>query len=398
MKRLVAGAIAAGLLLLGPAFAAGSTDPSPAMNNPDRLAWQLFLQVNANAGGSNALFETWASDTDTFKPHPVFPQGVRALTLHPPALESAVRQELQEEGKLAPQIPPGAPSVLEESRRNREAFDFIVKNDLYARSGLMKAFGRQLDFPVDSIEVKGNWMPVADIPKWTLGRVSAANVSKLFHVNTGSDHKQYALVSMHIISKQVPNWTWATFENAYNPARCDILGCHDTFGAQTANVGPSPSPGRGYPPCTKSPALAAMIASAHLDKAFANYCLKGSQTDFTDNTGLAIRLGNSVTEDGFVPTSSCISCHSRAGWDAKGAQLKPIAGFVGFDASGNPIGPMGPIQPNWYWTFTATPPIYQGQPGVTRLLTSADFVWSIPFCAYDDSDPQNPKRSGCVGK
>ena len=52
-----------------------------------------------------------------------------------------------------------------------------------------------------------------------------------------------------------------------------------------------------------------MFAAAHLDPAYSNYCLKGSQTDFTDATGLAIRVGNSVTEKGFVtmPHASHVS-------------------------------------------------------------------------------------------
>jgi hypothetical protein len=394
MKHLVTGVLAAAALLLGPAFAAGPADPDPAMNSPDQTAWQLFIAVNTTASGSNATFETWASDTDTFRPNPTFPTGVRALTLHPPALVIAERQALQKAGQLIPQIPPGAPTELEESRRNQPAFDFIVKNGLYSVSGLKKSFGKQLAFPVDAIEVKGNWMPVADVPKWTLGRVAAADVPKVFHVNTGSDGKQYALVAMHVISKLVPNWTWATFENQYNPARCDILGCHDAFGAATPDVAPNAKPEQGYPPCAKSPALAALIAAAKLDTAFGNYCLKGSQTDFTDNTGLAIRLGNSVTENGFVASSSCITCHGRAAWDAKGAPT-PHAGFVSI----KPLtGPTGPLQPSWFWTFAGSPPIHQGDPSLKRQMTSADFVWSIPFCAYDDSNPVRPMPSPCAGK
>ena len=80
---------------------------------------------------------------------------------------------------------------------------------------------------LDAIEVKANWMLVTDIPAFSLGRVTLADVPKLYHVNTGSDGQQYAFVSMHIISKAVPNWTWATFEHQFNPARCDIIGCRD---------------------------------------------------------------------------------------------------------------------------------------------------------------------------
>jgi hypothetical protein len=36
-------------------------------------------------------------------------------------------------------------------------------------------------------------------------------------------------------------------------------------------------------------------------------------------------------------------------------------------------------------------------PGLTRTGTSADFVWSIPFCAIDDTVTP-PKPGRCVGK
>jgi hypothetical protein len=135
-------------------------------------------------------------------------------------------EALQKGGALIPQIPPD-PTVGEESRRNRAAFDFIVMNKLYSISGLKETFGKEISFPVDAIEIKANWKPVESIPGFTNNRVSLADVPRVFHVNTGADGKQYAMVSMHVISKLVPNWTWATFEHTLNPGRCDILGCID---------------------------------------------------------------------------------------------------------------------------------------------------------------------------
>jgi len=369
-------------------LAAAQTSDNPAMNAPDELAWKLFLQVNAGAGGSNALFETWASDTDTFRAAPEFPLSPSPMRLRPPVVVTQGRIAGQRNGRFMPLIPPDSIS-REESRRNKETFDFIVANNLYKVSGLKAAFGKEISFPIGAIEVKANWRPVGDIPEFTLNRVSLADVPKVFHVNTGADGKAYALVSMHIISKLVPNWTWATFENAMNPRRCDILGCIDRFGAVTSVVAPNAQAAKGYPDCTKSSALSAMISSAAWDPAFANYCLKGTQTDFLDNTGLANRLGNSITEGPFVGRSSCLTCHSRAAWDKNGKNLYGI-GFL------NGKAPLGPIDPAWFWSFTATPPIDQSTPGRTRIGTSADFVWSIPFCAYDDT--VNPPLTPCKGQ
>jgi hypothetical protein len=395
MKRFLGNAALGALLALTAFPVAAQQAPNPAMNAPDQVAWQLFIQANTRAGGSNSTFETWASDTDLFKPNPQFPAAPTAPVLRRPILPQVARQGVQEAGGLLPALPPGiAQGVTEETRHNKATFDFIVQNNLFKISGLKAAFGKNLSFPTDSVEVKANWVAVNDIPAFTNNRVTVAQAPQLYHVNSAGG-VQYALVSMHVISKLVPNWTWATFEHRFNPARCDIIGCRDNFGAQTPFVPSNPAAGQGYPDCVKTAALNTMLSSADIDPVYQNYCLKGSQADFTDNTGLDIRVGNSVTEEGFVATSSCITCHSRSAFDKNG-QPTSQAGFLSFGPNG-PIGPLGPILPQWYWKFTSQPPIFQGKPGLTQLGTAADFVWSIPFCAYDDTtNPVQP--SNCAGK
>lgn len=369
--------------------AAADTDTELAMNNPDRFAWQIFISANQPAAGSNVLWETWASDTDTFNMQPTFPTAPTPLALHAPIVPEAGRAALLASGHVLPQLPPGIETgVSEESRRNRAAFDFIVQHNLYKVSGLRAAFGTALSFPVDAVELKGNWIPLTMVPAWTSNRVTVADAPKFFHVNATKDGNKFALVALHIITKAVPNWTWATFESEFNPGRCDILGCRDSFGT-SGTIAPNPQPGKAYPPCTKTQALTDLIKTAGLNDVFTHYCLKGSQSDFTDNTGLDARLGNSVTERGFVQQSSCMTCHGRSAFNANGQATSD----AGFDDNG---APLGPIQPSWYWSFTGSPPIFQGMAGLTRIATPADFVWSIPFCAVDDT--ANPPNLSCVGK
>lgn len=395
MRRSIDTLLVCGLLVL-PAFpAAAQSPPNPAMTASDQVAWQLFIQANTRAGGGNSTFETWASDTDLFQPNPQFPAAATPPALRPPILPQVAREGVQESGGLLPALPPGAAQgQMEETRHNKPTFDFIVQNNLYKLSGVKAAFGKALSFPVDSVEVKGNWLPVSDIPQFTNNKVTVAQVPQLYHINSAAG-VQYALVSMHVISKQVPNWTWATFEHRFNPGRCDIIGCRDNFGAQTAFVPSNRTAGQGYPDCVKTAALTAMLSSADIDPVYNNYCLKGSQVDFVDNVGLDIRVGNSVTEDGFVATSSCITCHGRAAFKADGAASSQ-AGFLSFGPNG-PVAPLGPLLPEWYWKVSGQPPIFEGKPGLTRIATSADFVWSIPFCAYDDTQtPVQP--TPCSGK
>jgi hypothetical protein len=388
------------VLLLTNLAASAQSDQNPALNAPDQVAWQLFIQANARAGGSNSAFETWASDTSTFVTNPVFPTAPTPPSLRQPILPALGRQSAQAAGILVPAVPPGADQgVTEETRRNKAAFDFIVRNNLYKVSGLRAAFGKPLSFPVDAIEIKANWVAVDDIPTFTHNRVTADQVPQLYHVNTNAAGTvRYALVAMHVISKLVPNWTWATFEHKFNPRRCDILGCKDSFGAQVASLLPNQNDDQGYPDCTKTPALTAMLNGANIDPVYMNYCLKGSQADFLDNKGLDNRVGNSVTEAGFVASASCMTCHGRANFDQTGAATSPNGGFIGFDpVKAQPIGPLGPILPGWYFNGVGQPPVFAGQPGLTQMATSADFVWSIAICAIDDT--RNPQGdSPCGGK
>jgi len=372
MTRPITAILAAAVVLGSQAAGQSATaDPDPAMNNADMVAWQLFVQVNTSAatpGNNNALFETWASDSDTFRQNPVWPSTPSRTVLSPPAL------------LLFKPLPPGlqphvVPGGGEEVRRNKPTFDFIVQNGLYTRAGLRRAFasGKPITFPVDSIEVKANWVPVETVNP------------ALYHVNTASDGKQYALVSMHLISKQVPNWTWATFEHQNNPGRCDYLGCNDSFGATVPSVAPEPASqfGKVYPPCQKSAALLAMFQNAKLDAVWQNYCLKGSQVDFTTPTGVPTLLGNSVTENGFVNTSSCLTCHARAAFDVLGRPT-PNAGFLDPqqfptlcpvpNQSIDACSPNGTPLPSWFWSNL-------GGPNQQMLLMQADFVWAVALRA-----------------
>jgi hypothetical protein len=325
---------------------------NPAMDEPDRVAWQLFAVVNApatSAGNNNATFETWASDEDTFTENPTWPSTPSPTRLKVPALV-----------RLAPlsQRPRVLPGGSEEVRRNKDAFDFIVSKMLHTQSGLKAAFasGKPISFPEPAIEIKANWVPLNEV----------SDIS-LYHTNTASDGKTYALVSMHIISKLVPNWTWATFEHRLNKGRCDYMGCRDNFGA-IRQLEPAKTPlGGTYPACEKTPAAKQVFASAKLAAVWENHCLKGSQVDFVTTTGVPTLLGNSVTEDGFVGSSSCLTCHSRASVTSTGEDAQE-AGFVG-NAS-----PNGAPNPTWFWNNP-------GKPDQSLKAFQTDFVWAIPLLA-----------------
>jgi len=408
MRNKLSSAVAIALTFAAIAAGFAQNDPNPAMNDPDQLAWTLFLNVTADAktaGANNAVFETWASDGDTFQTNPAWPTTASPLAFKPRALGLIHRRLHPGTGFSASVVPGG--NATEETRRNKSAFDFIVANNLYKVSGLqiVYAANKPISFPIDSIEIKANWVAVDQLESFNGFSGTPAEAEKIYHVNSAGN-RQYALVSMHVISKLVPNWTWATFEHKDNPGRCDVIGCKDVFGAKQAFTPPLSlaESKQHYPNCDKTPALMTLLAQANIDSAFINYCLKGTQADFTDPTGLAIRLGNSVTENGFVDQASCMTCHGRAAFDSTGK----MTSFAGFDpiSRNSPIedtgnAPVGPINPSWFLVARGPPslPMLEGETDLSRIALAADFVWSIPFCAIDDAaTPPQTTSQHCGGK
>jgi hypothetical protein len=355
--------LAAGVLGATPA-AAG--DPNPAMSRPDQVAWELMAQIVRPTGNGGVAFESWASDADTFVDAPRWPDRPRKVLINrvqPPGNKQP--------GAISPArhcaVGHVAWCIGKESLRNRPGFDFIVDNGLTTRRGLAAFFGKTMDFPVDTVEVKAEWLPVSELKAWN--GVSVEEAASFYHINSaafGDDTMPVALVALHITTKLVPNWTWATFEHWKNPGRCDDDGCRDTFGSEQPVIAANRKTESGYDRCAPSAALRHLFAETGVADIWLNYCLKGTQTDFVTSTGEPTRLGNSVAEtiNAGVPhgRSSCITCHAEAAFDKDGrtAKADPRVG--------------APL-PKWFiGAGTRDRPQFR----------QADFVWAIPFCAKPD--------------
>ena len=328
---------------------AADSDSNPAINHPDKFAWTTFVQINKSGGnGTNdTVWETWALQDDVYKdPNqtPVFPSAShQPLRLHSSAqLEvfRARRQAMPSQEGIHIQFIPENPKE-EEARMNRATFDFIVANQLWYQEGQIAAYnkGVPLVFNVDSKEVKAHWKEITEADK------------PRYHWQKGGDGKIYGLIALHLMTKDLPDWFWATWEHVDNPGRCKINGCKDGFGLTTT----------GNP----SPELLAMMKDANLGSEWQNYRLTGSQTDFVDSTGRVIVLGNSEIEGelGIMTTSSCISCHSRATVDGKGGRLSVFSG------PDQDQGNLGIPDPNWFYQTSAA--------GQNMKYLQLDFVWSM---------------------
>ena len=241
MRQYLLAALLGGGALLEPCAGQAQGIQNPALNAPDELAWQLFIQVNAAAGGTNALFETWGSDTDLFQMNPQWPTTPKPMALRRPIVPTVGREALQ---RMRPSPARRAAGHRRRGRPRRRGATRRLRlhRKQQPLQGQRPAGGLRQGHLLPGRLDRGEGELAAGrrrSPAFTLNRVTAAQVPQHFHVNTGSDGNQYALVAMHVISKLVPNWTWATFEHQLNPGRCDIIGCRDPFGAQTAVVAPN---------------------------------------------------------------------------------------------------------------------------------------------------------------
>jgi len=355
-RWMIAG-LAGSMMLATPAWSQGSSMPWGISS--DQVAWEVFTLIASPAGQpgrKSVVFETWASDQDLYATNPpVWPPVTAPKKLQPSLLDTAKAAHSQRLLAIAPgtpckvprppgvgNFPPSPACIAEEVRRNWDTFQFVVSNNLNTTAGLVAAFSNPvpISLPSGAIEVKADWVKVSDMLKWIPALTSPEQVRTLYYTSTATVSgiaDEYALVGLAMSSKQISDWVWMTFEHQLSPGRCDTIGCHDAFGAVAANVQPASQPNTNYGECAKTPQLLAMLTAASIDKVWLNYCLKGSQITFGTATAPTL-LGNSVIEriNAGVPLnkSSCITCHSYASFDQKGAP-----NFDGLDDFTGPTNP-----------------------------------------------------------
>ena len=132
------------------------------------------------------------------------------------------------------------PCIVEQVARNKTNYEDIVNSHLNTQEGRAAAYkaGKDVEMRPDAIAIKGDWVPLPMLLQWIPALGNLDNVRKQYYMTT-SNGTEYALVAMHVASRQNPNWVWGTFEHQMNPGRCDYMGCFDTFGAQVGAVSPN---------------------------------------------------------------------------------------------------------------------------------------------------------------
>jgi hypothetical protein len=428
-----------------------TTDLHPAVNNPDKFAWELFIQLNhpAKVGERGTpdltktlgepglrVWETWKlARTEVFLPdgckppawdevaptpgpvasQPSLLQSVQNPTelkfFDPPKFSEDIADRLGVEVDPSPLAQPNlnfatqlSPAIStptvdvqdlgNETRMNRATFDFVVSKRLYNIEGQEDFLRRGLaiEFPADSIEVKAAWRLFSEReldPERTFEDLNGdgtvadnerglALLQRRFYVAYGlaTDEgtqqvqtKPFGLVGLHIITKDIPNWFWATFEHASNPL------------PEVGNLD------RHSPPETGSPQEVSRTV-------WENYRLRGTQVDFVDATGRPTTLGNTQIEGGFQASSSCITCHARASIGQRLDNLFARDGQQMF-GPGTFIPPSGSI---------SRPPSAPGSYtfGANRLNVFEDIHATRAFPTLPANDPQNRTRqiarlTGAIG-
>jgi hypothetical protein len=302
-----------------PKLPGACTFPTSASASPAETAWRIFVAANCPANANQVVWETWIEQQQLYPASAALKGGKRRRLHASPLLLAEARKK-----GLIPQLTPStecnkmaAPpdnvvagaTVCEEVRINPSAAAFITGNGYQVRSGQIKAAvaGTDIQFPTAAIEVKVDWIPATDFKT----PFTCANPPQGVHVEL-IDGVCYAMAGMHISSKLLPDWIWATFEPQSmltNPNRCITFGsCNDPFGSNpaTSNGGAS-----GFTQQTL--ALKALMQAANLAPEFYNYRMDGVQTTFGTAQNPTL-LGNSIIEGENVGmktgTASCITCHS----------------------------------------------------------------------------------------
>ena len=309
-------------------------DARQALFEPDGYAWRLFVALNWPADVRNrepdvgkvlgapgsVVWEVWRN-VNKDAPDPVFtatgadpgpwltgPVAVASVTRRSNQFEPFNRtrrfaeQATRRPGDPATAFVPTEPGA-QEVRMNRQAYTFVRDNGFYRQAALRAAIanGKPINFPAGAKEVKAVWSKLdnpADKDRYHWAEVVP---------NNGAP-EVWGLIALHITTKDIPQWFWATFEHIDNKTRRGRVNW------QTASVDRAacPAPPHG---CDGVPQNLGLAGTK-----WANYRLRGTQTNFTDMLGNPTILANAQIEPQ-QQTSSCMTCHARAGMNREGEPL-----------------------------------------------------------------------------
>jgi hypothetical protein len=270
----------------------------------------------------------------------------------------------------------------EELRLNKAMFDYIQENSLFNQDSVYKmAKAGNINFPKDAMMIKAQWVPVdsSQVGNYYTKIISGKRTVVTEVQSTGEapnivessvENQLMGLVGFHLVTHELPDWVWSTFEYSGNPGICDYIGCNDSYGNTETYIAPNPDGkvNQGYGTAgSTSEALSQLFQEKNVPDVFKNYRLKGSQIKYTTNGIDPIILGNSILEANLVSSSSCISCHARATLN----NMSPRSNLGMFESSGANFIP--PSQVTDSTTAGFHPVGYTGEPVVRDYLENRSY-------------------------
>ncbi len=351
--------------------------PNQIGSSIEETAWQIWVAATCPVNNDQYPYVVWENWIEQGQLYPADPsKGLKVPNSGAPTLTHVLHGSplaLAYHPSLGLTALPGAPNtncnpagappppnntttnplyICEEVRENGATEDYIAGTTFWNRAAQAAAATDAVDvqFPQPSVEIKADWIELSTLGPQGHG-LDCNNLPPGFtqsiHVET-VDGTCFALAGMHLISKLLDKWIWATFEpqNAItNPYRCQVLGCNDPFGSK-----PAASNGAKTQLTQR---LQALMKAANLAPEWSNYRLDAVQTDFHRPK----LLGNSIIEGENVgmklTQASCISCHAVSSVKSDGTDGINILAAL------------------------ATPPVGFPQPLPSNAWIRRDFVWSL---------------------
>jgi hypothetical protein len=341
---------------------ARDADQTKKLGDPGRVVWESWMLVSGGPANSRVYKtngtspDVWTAPLDTYCDASLRDTAPLQQFF---GQQTAAHQRDNTSALFAPGVTkPGTGEV----RMNQDTLDFITRNNLYYVEGQEALFAsgtRNIAFKSNSKEIKAQWR-----------EISAAEEPR-YH-SCHYQGKIYGLTALHILTKDLPNWFWATFEHIDNNTSAKInlgtnagyeewiLPSRDTFSCPSA-----PHDCNDFP---KNIGLE--------NTKWQYYRLRGTQIDFVDSSGSPTLLANSNIETGFQTTASCMSCHARStiGQRINGSpRANRLNIFMPPFAADQSIGPVGSPNPDMY--ISQSGDVQSANP--ILKYTQLDFVWSL---------------------
>ncbi len=341
--------------------------PDQIRADPNVFSWFAFLHLNCPLIGSFPPIVNWESWRPTYS---VYLPGGGA----PPRWGAVIPRYLDDQPEISGHsvVDNTGQPILYEIKMNRPTFEYINFRELYSKTCQIVWFNGQpcdgnlqaIQFPRDSYEVKAAWIIL---------KPGDPKNSRYYTVQSRYQDKNgvwqdvlAGLGGLHITSKALPNWVWATFEQVDNPQIKDA-----------PVVVPTPPEVQEL-----NDLFHAFIKEDDPDSVWQYYILRGTQIDFTNPDGSPTILANTLIESNFQKSSSCITCHALS---TRGSASEGRLPFFSVTSTGVQ-GYVGSLSDpnNKYFDAFETPVCFSPQTfsfvncqtGVLVYKTM-DFVWSF---------------------